>query len=308
MWGLTGTPSPNGVLDLFYQLKVIDGGERLGTYITHYKNRWFDSDFMGYNFTPKMHAVEEIQNKISDICLSVQSDEHLDIPDADVVDIDVTLPVPVMSQYKALERNLVIQLGDNVVDAQSAATLVGKLQQFTAGTVYDEAGESVGLHTAKHKPLAKILANHEPVLTLTRYRSEMDALLEAFPEVEAFDESRMDDWVAGKIPAWVANPGSLSHGIDRIQHSCSVIVWMSLTYSLEQYAQTNARILRTGQTKAATVYRLMAANSIDWVIASALENKEEGQTALMGTLAALQRTAPTTSTAASGSRYLSELF
>ena len=289
VWGLTGTPSPNGVLDLFYQLKVLDGGERLSSHITHFRNRWFTSDYMGYNWNPKQGAVEEIQERISDICLSVQSEEHLDIPDCDVVDIDVTLPAAVMRQYKALERNLVIQLGDNVVDAQSAATLVNKLQQFTAGTVYDEAGETVGLHTAKHKPLAKILSKHEPVLILTRYKSEMEALLEAFPQVEAFDEARMDDWVAGKIPAWVANPASLSHGIDRIQHSCSTIVWMSLTYSLEAYEQTNARILRTGQDNQAKIYRILSENTVDWVVASALENKAEGQSALMASIATLQR-------------------
>ncbi len=289
VWGLTGTPSPNGVLDLFYQLKVLDGGERLSSHITHFRNRWFTSDYMGYNWTPKQGAVEEIQERISDICLSVQSEEHLSIPGCDVVDIDVTLPAAVMRQYKALERNLVIQLGDNVVDAQSAATLVNKLQQFTAGTVYDEDGETVGLHTAKHKHLAKILGKHEPVLILTRYKSEMEALLEAFPQVEAFDEARMDDWVAGKIPAWVANPASLSHGIDRIQHSCSTIVWMSLTYSLEAYEQTNARILRTGQDNQAKIYRILSENTVDWVVASALENKAEGQSALMASIATLQR-------------------
>jgi len=124
---------------------------------------------------------------------------------------------------------------------------------------------------------------------LTRYKSEMSALLEAFPEAQAFDETRMDDWRAGKIPVWVANPASLSHGIDGIQDSCSTIVWMSLTYSLEQYEQTNARILRTGQGKAAKIFRIMAAESIDWVVASALENKSEGQSTLMASVGMLQR-------------------
>jgi len=286
--GLTGTPSPNGLMDLFYQLKVLDGGARLGKFITHFKNRWFDSDYMGYNFTPKKHAHHEINSAIADICM-VRLSEHLDIPDCDVIDVDVTLPAKVMKQYKTLERQLVIDIDDNVVDAQSAATLVNKLQQFTAGIVYDEDGETIHLHTAKHAALAKIIKKHSPVLVLTRYKSEMEALLAAFPEAEAFDERRMDDWRAGKIPVWVANPASLSHGIDGIQDSCSTIVWMSLTYSLEQYEQTNARILRTGQDKAATIYRIMAAECIDWVVASALENKSEGQSALMASVGMLQR-------------------
>ena len=287
--GLTGTPSPNGLMDLFYQLKVLDGGARLGKFITHFKNRWFDSDYMGYNFTPKKHAHHEINSAIADICLVRRSDEHLDIPDCNVIDENVTLPAKVMKQYKILERQLVIDIDDNVVDAQSAATLINKLQQFTAGSVYDENGENLALHTAKHKALAKVLSKHSPVLVLTRYKSEMKAILDAFPEAEQFDEKRMDDWRAGKIPVWVANPASLSHGIDGIQDSCSTIVWMSLTYSLEQYEQTNARILRTGQDKAATIYRIMAAESIDWVVASALENKSEGQSALMASVGMLQR-------------------
>ena len=287
--GLTGTPSPNGLMDLFYQLKVLDGGTRLGEFITHFKNRWFDSDYMGYNFTPKKHAHHEINSAIADICMVRRSEEHLDIPDCDVIDINVALPARVMGQYKTLERQLVIDIGDNTVDAQSAATLVNKLMQFTAGIVYDEDGETIHLHTAKHAALAKIIKKHSPVLVLTRYKSEMEALLAAFPEAEAFDERRMDDWRAGKIPVWVANPASLSHGIDGIQDSCSTIVWMSLTYSLEQYEQTNARILRTGQDKAATIYRIMAAECIDWVVASALENKSEGQSALMASVGMLQR-------------------
>ena len=287
--GLTGTPSPNGLMDLFYQLLVLDGGARLGKFITHFKTRWFDSDYMGYNFTPKKHAHHEINAAIADICLVRRSEEHLDIPNCNIIDVDVTLPARIMKQYKALERQLVIDIDDTVVDAQSAATLVNKLQQFTAGSVYDEDGESVHLHTAKHAALTKIIKKHSPVLVLTRYKSEMSALLAAFPEAQQFDETRMDDWRAGKIPVWIANPASLSHGIDGIQDSCSTIVWMSLTYSLEQYSQTNARILRTGQDKAATIYRIMAAQSIDWVVSSAIENKSEGQSALMASVGMLQR-------------------
>ena len=287
--GLTGTPSPNGLMDLFYQLMVLDGGARLGKFITHFKNRWFDSDYMGYNFTPKKHAHHEINSAIADICMVRRSDEHLDIPDCNVIDVDVTLPAKVMKQYKTLERQLVIDIDDTTVDAQSAATLINKLMQFTAGSVYDENGETVHLHTAKHATLAKIIKKHSPVLVLTRYKSEMKAILDAFPEAERFDERRMDDWRAGKIPVWIAQPASLSHGIDGIQDSCSTIVWMSLTYSLEQYEQTNARILRTGQDKAATIYRIMAAGCIDWVVASAIENKSEGQSLLMASVGMLQR-------------------
>ena len=306
---LTGTPSPNSLLDLFYPLKVLDGGERLGKFITHFKNKWFTSDYMGYTWTPKENAHHEINSAIADICLVRRSEQHLEIPSCDIIDCDVTLPAKVMKQYKALERQLVIQIQDKVVDAQSAATLVNKLAQFTAGIVYDEDGSEVHLHTAKHTALKKILAKHQPVLVLTRYRSEMAALLEAFPEAEAFDEKRMDDWRAGKIPCFVANPASLSHGIDGIQDSCSVIVWMSLTYSLEQYEQTNARILRTGQDQNSSIYRIMAASSIDWVIASALENKSEGQSGLMASIGLLQRqSVPTASEPSEKSRDRFDFF
>ena len=289
VWGLTGTPSPNGLMDLFYQLKVIDGGKRLGKFITHFRSRWFTSDYMGYNWEPKPHAHKEIHQAIADICHIKLSGEHMAIPECDMIDVDIKLSAGVYKQYKALEKDLVIQLGDDTVDAQSAATLVNKLQQMTAGTVYGDEKQPVKIHTAKHKPLAKILSKHEPVLILTKYRTEMEAVLEAFPEVQPFDEKRMDDWKAGRIPAWVANPASLSHGIDGIQQSCSTIVWLSLTYSLEQYEQTNARILRTGQKKASTIYRIMAEDTIDWVVASALEQKNEGQSTLMSSVAMLQR-------------------
>jgi len=290
VWGLTGTPSPNSVMDLFYQLKCIDGGERLGKYITHFRGKYFDSDYMGYNFTPKTGAVDEIKNIIAPICLSVQSKEHLDIPNCVIEDIDVKLPKKVMDKYRELEKHLVVQLGDSHVDAQSAATLVNKLKQVTAGVVYDEDKEGVHMHTAKHPALAKILKKHSPVLVLTSYKTEMQAILDAFPQAEAFDEKRMDDWCAGKIPVWVANPASLSHGIDRIQDSCSTIVWMSLTYSLEQYEQTNARILRTGQKKSSTIWRVMAEETIDWAVATALEGKGKNQSALLESIKIIQRT------------------
>lgn len=286
---LTGTPSPNSVMDLFFPMKVIDGGARLGKFITHFRDRFFDSDYMGFNYTPKRGAVEEIQRLISDICLVRRSEDHLEIPDCEFIDIDVCLPAKVMKQYKALQKHLVIALKDQIIDAQSAATLINKLQQFTSGTVYDDEGGEVGLHTAKHKALAKILSKDAPVLVLTRYKSEMKAILEAFPEAQQFDEKRMDDWKAGKIPVWVANPASMSHGIDGLQDSCSTIVWMSLTYSLEQYSQTNARILRTGQSKGSKVYRVLASETIDWTVASALETKDRGQSSLMSAVGMLQR-------------------
>ena len=291
VWGLTGTP--NGLLQLFYQIKCIDGGARLGKFITQFKQKYFDSDYMGWNLTPKKGAAEEIQNLISDICLVNRSEDHLDIPDCEFIDIDVKLPKTVMSKYKELEKHLVIQLQDNVVDAQSAAVLVNKLQQFTAGHVYDEDGETLAVHTAKHKALTKVLSTHAPVLVLTRYKSEMKALLEAFPQSEQFDEKRMDDWRAGKIPVWICNPASMSHGIDGLQDSCSTVVWMSLTYSLEAYSQTNARILRTGQDTKSKVFRILAEETVDWAVASALENKAGGQSALLRSIGMLQRATAT---------------
>ena len=303
--GLTGTPASNGPLDLFWQMRIIDNGARLGKFVTHMRNKWFTSDFKGWRWTPKEGAVEQIQEAIADICHVKLSKDYLSIPEAQTVDIDVTLPAKVMKQYKQLERDLVIQLQDNVVEAQSAAVLIGKLMQFTSGVVYDEDKKPVPLHTAKHTALGKILANHSPVLILTRYITEMDAILKAFPQVVKFDEKLMPEWKAGKIKAFVANPKSISHGLDGLQQSCSTLVWMSLTYSLEEYEQCSARILRTGQDKAATIYRIMAAECIDWVVASALENKSEGQSALMASVGMLQRAnsdAPSSSNTSSRSR------
>ena len=148
------------------------------------------------------------------------------------------------------------------------------------------------LHKAKHKAIEKILNKHQPVLILTHYKAEMRAILDAFPQAEKFDEKRMDEWKAGKIPVWVSNFKSISHGINGIQKSCSTIVWASLTYSLESYQQTNARILRTGQNNQAKIYRILAENTVDFIIANSLERKHQGQSSLMEAVKMLQRANP----------------
>ena len=286
---LTGTPAPNSPLDLYFPLKIVDGGERLGKYVTHFKNKYFDSDFKGWNWTPKEGAVEQIQEAIADICHVKLSQDHLDIPECEVVDVDVALPKRVMSQYKALQKQLVIDIGDSVIDGQSAAVLIGKLQQFCSGSVYNDEGETVYLHKSKHAAIEKIINKHQPVLILTHYKAEMQSILDAFPQAERFDENRMDDWKAGKIPVWVSNFKSISHGIDGIQKSCSTIIWASLTYSLESYQQTNARILRTGQGNKAKIYRILAEDTVDYIIANTLERKHQGQSSLMQAVKMLQR-------------------
>ena len=194
-----------------------------------------------------------------------------------------------MSQYKALQKQLVIDIGDSVIDGQSAAVLIGKLQQFCSGSVYNDEGETVHLHKSKHAAIEKIINKHQPVLILTHYKAEMQSILDAFPQAERFDENRMDDWKAGKIPVWVSNFKSISHGIDGIQKSCSTIVWASLTYSLESYQQTNARILRTGQGNKAKIYRILAEDTVDYIIANTLERKHQGQSSLMQAVKMLQR-------------------
>jgi len=290
-WGLTGTPAPNSYLDLFAQVRLIDGGTRLGTAFTAYQRRYFESDYMGFKWNIRPGAKEAIDEKLADLALVMLGEDYLDLPTCNTEDIEVDLPAAAMKAYKTLEKELLVELETGEITALSAAALTTKLLQITAGCVFDADRATHLVHDAKIDALRKIRKTHpkEPLLILTSYTHERQRILEAFPEAKPFHEKDLANWQAGKIKMWVTDARSISHGIDGLQVAGRIAVWMTPTYSFETYSQTNARLIRTGQSQTTIVYRILAANTLDWAVAEALRMKDEGQAGLMTSIKALQQ-------------------
>jgi len=289
--GLTGTPIPNDYLDLFAQVRLLDDGERLGKAFHHYKQEYFyPADYMGYTFKLRHGAKDEIDSKVADICMVITGGGNV-LPASSVIDVPVVLPQQARRAYKTLQKELLVEVADGEVTAPAAATLVNKLLQMTSGAVYDEDRNVLPVHDAKLDALVKLRKQHgfEPILVLCAYKHESARVLEAIPSARMFDERDMAAWQRGEISTWVADPRSLSHGIDGIQQSCRIAVWVSLTYSHETYVQTNARLIRTGQAAETIIYRLIAPDSIDEAVAEALRDKADIQHGMLAAVHALQR-------------------
>ena len=289
-WGLTGTPIPNNYLDLFMQVKMLDDGNRLGKTFSDYKSDWFyPADYMGYTFKLQAGAKEEIDRRLADLALVIVGDGS-DLPASSIIDVAVTLPADARKQYRTLEKEMLADIADGEVTAPSAATLCNKLLQLTSGAVYDEDRKVLPVHDEKLDALRILLARHstEPVLVLCAFKHESARILKAIPSARMFDEREMNEWQAGEIPVWVADPRSLSHGIDGLQKSCRIAIWTSLTYSHETYVQTNARLIRTGQTAETIIYRIIAPSTIDDAVAEALRDKSDTQSGMLHAVRALQ--------------------
>jgi superfamily II DNA or RNA helicase len=290
-WGLTGTPIPNNYLDLWMQVRMLDDGKRLGKTFSSYKEEHFyPADYMGYTYKLVTGAKEQIDRRLSDLALVMVGDPN-DLPSSSIIDIPATLPPAARKQYKTLEKEMLAEIADGEITAPSAGVLVNKLLQLTSGAVYDEDRNVLPVHDAKLDALRGLLAKHkgEPVLILTAFKHESARILAAIPEARMFDELLLRDWQDGRIPVWVADPRSLSHGIDGLQKSCRIAIWCSLTYSHETYVQTNARLIRTGQTAETIIYRIIAPGTIDDAVAEALRDKSDTQTGMLHAVRALQR-------------------
>jgi superfamily II DNA or RNA helicase len=289
--GLTGTPVPNNYLDLFAQVRLLDDGERLGRTITAYRDEWFyQADYMGYTYKLRQGAKEEIDAKLSDLCLVLMGEGN-ELPASSTIDVPVTLPKEAKARYRTLQKELLVALDKGEITAPSAATLCNKLLQFTSGAVYDEDRAVLDVHSAKLEALREIRSRHkgEPILVLCAFKHESERVLKAIAGARMFDERDMAQWQAGEIMTWVADPRSLSHGIDGLQRSCRIAVWVSLTYSNETYLQTNARLIRTGQAAETLIYRLICPGTIDDAVAEALRNKSDTQSGMLNAVHALQQ-------------------
>ena len=290
-WGLTGTPIPNNYLDLWMQVKMLDDGKRLGVQYSGFRDDWFyAADYMGYTYKLVTGSKEKIDRRLADLALVMVGDPT-DLPSSSIIDIPAALPPAARKQYKTLEKEMLSEIADGEVTAPSAGVLVNKLLQMTSGAVYDEDRNVLPVHDAKLDALRSLLDKHrgEPVLILTAFKHESARIIAAIPEARMFDEMLLGEWQDGRIPVWVADPRSLSHGIDGLQKSCRIAIWCSLTYSHETYVQTNARLIRTGQTAETIIYRIICPGTIDDAVAEALRDKSDTQSGMLHAVRALQR-------------------
>ena len=285
---LTGTPSPNGLLDLWSQIYLLDTGERLGRSMTAYKSKYFESDYMGYSFTPRNGSQVEIEQKLKDITLSITADGNLDLPERIDLSYKVQLPPSVLTQYKQLEKEFLLTINKTDVEALSAATLANKLLQICNGCVYDEHKTPLELHSAKLDALHELVEDNptESILVAYNYKSDLTRLKKRFPQAVELDKNpkTIDDWNNGKIKMLLAHPASAGHGIN-LQKGGNVCVWFGLNWSLELYEQFNARLYRQGQkSNTVRIIHLVADGCIDEKVMLAIGNKAKTQAELIQNL------------------------
>lgn len=294
---LTGTPAPNGIEDLWAQVYLLDRGERLGRYITHYRERYFDYNPWRHEYVPKAGAFEAVQAKISDICVSMKASDWLQLPELVVHDMPVKLDPFAEELYRRMEREMVMEVGeDEEISATSAAALTNKLLQLCGGAVYDENGATHYVHDAKLDALDELIEslNGEHVLLFYGYRQELPMILsrlhdrnpKGWQRVRMLENSAdADAWNRGEVDVLLAHPASCAYGLN-LQDGGHHVIWYTLTWSLELYQQANARLHRQGQEKPVIVHRLLVQGGVDEDVAKALEGKDETQAALIEALKA----------------------
>lgn len=285
---LTGTPAPNGLMDLWSQIYLLDGGARLGQTISAYRRRWFipagGYGHVVYNYEPVTGAREEIYQAVSDICVSMKAKDYITLPPVLYNRVKVRLPENVKAGYKRLEKDLVLELGaDTDIVASTAAVLSNKLLQMASGAVYDETGGVVEMHRAKLEALADIAEANagRPALVFYWFRHDLERLQKAFPKARQLKSAAdIRDWNDGKIPMMLVHPASAGHGLN-LQKGGSLIVWFSMTWSLELYQQANKRLHRSGQQHTVIIHHLIAEGTIDEDVMKALQEKRKGQDGML---------------------------
>lgn len=289
--GLTGTPAPNSLIDLWPQIYLLDGGQRLGKTITGYKERYFKpgrrNGYVVYNWELKEGSEEAIQNKISDICISMSAKDYLDIPERIDNRVEITLPVRVMDTYRQLEKDLVLEIGEEDITAANAAVLTNKLLQLANGAIYSEDKEVVRIHDEKLDRLEEIIdiANGKPVLVFYNFKHDYDRISKMLTKNKIKNQAlnTSDDikkWNNGEIQVALLHPASAGHGLN-LQYGGNIIVWFGLTWSLELYQQANARLHRQGQKETVIIHHLIVKGTVDEDVMNALGNKEVNQNMLL---------------------------
>ncbi len=289
--GLTGTPSSNGLMDLWAEFRLLDMGERLGRYITNYRNNFFVPDKrnqqMIFSYKSRPGAEEEIYRLISDITISMKCADFLDMPQCVMNEITVQLSEEEKTLYDDLKKDMVLSLEDNEIDAVNAATLSGKLLQMANGAVYDDNNKVINIHEHKLEALEDLIegANGKPVLIAYWYNHDLLRIKSKFKVREIKTSKDIKDWNKGNIPAAVIHPASAGHGLN-LQSGGSTLVWFGLTWSLELYQQTNARLWRQGQKETVIIHHIVCKGTIDEKVMDSLDKKYKGQENLINAVKA----------------------
>lgn len=285
--GLTGTPASNGLMDLWAQFRLLDEGQRLGRFISHYRNRWFVPDKRNgmqiFTYKPRAGAEDEIYAAIGDITLSMRTTDHLTLPELTVTTTAVTLSGRERAVYERLRDEMVLDLDGQIVDAANAAALSGKLLQLASGAIYDEHGNVIEVHDRKLDALEDLVeaANGQPLLVAYWFKHDLQRITKRFPQARELKTSAdIEAWNARQIPLALIHPASAGHGLN-LQHGGSILIWFSLTWSLELYQQTNARLYRQGQSQPVTITHLATTGTLDEAVLTALESKDLTQAALI---------------------------
>ena len=284
--GLTGTPSSNGLMDLFAEFKLLDMGARLGRFIGQYRNAYFSPDKRNgqiiYNYKPLPDAEQQIYDKISDITISMKSTDHLKMPELISTQYEVELSNSEKQKYEELKKDLILQLPDGEITAANAASLTGKLSQMANGAVYSDDESILEIHQRKLDALEDIIesANSKPVLVAYWFRHDLEHIRKFFAVREIKTAKDIADWNSGRIPVALIHPASAGHGLN-LQAGGNHLVWFGLTWSLELYQQTNARLWRQGQKDTVVIHHILAKGTMDETVMKALEKKDKTQSALL---------------------------
>lgn len=293
---LTGTPSPNGLMDLWSQIYLLDKGERLGKYYTHFRDRYFDPGRRGrdviYQYDPKEGAADAVLSKISDICISMKASDYLQLPDCIVHDIPVELDAKAKKAYNELEKKMVLSLPDGDIDVASAAALSNKLQQLANGALYDDDHQVHLVHDCKIEAFMELIEqlHGQHALVFYNFKHDKDRLLEVLSKsklrVREFTGAREEiDWNAGKIDVLLAHPASTAYGLN-LQDGGHHIIWFGLNWSLELYQQANKRLHRQGQKEPVIIHQLICTGTRDEDLVEALGDKDASQEKVLESLKA----------------------
>lgn len=287
MVGLTGTPSSNGLMDLWAEFRLLDMGKRLGRFITHYRDEFFHPDKRNgqviFSYKPKDGAEEEIYRRISDITISMKSTDFLQMPECIINEVEVSLSDKEMKMYNGLKKDLVLAISNKEIDAVNAGALSNKLSQMANGAVYDEDKNYIEIHDRKLDALEDLIeqSNGKPVLVAYWFKHDLERIKKRFTVREIKTSKDIADWNNGSIPVAIIHPASVGHGLN-IQEGGSTLIWFGLTWSLELYLQTNARLWRQGQkSKTVVIHHIITKGTTDERIMKALQTKETTQDALM---------------------------
>ena len=296
--GLTGTPTSNGLMDLWAEIGILDGGARLGRFIGRYREAYFKPGSMNpstgvvFSYVPRPGAEEQIYQKISDITISMKALDYLDMPECVSVNHEVSMLAPERKLYDQLRTDLIIPTENGDIDAANAASLSNKLLQMSNGAVYDENGEARTIHNRKLEMLEDLIeaANGQPVLIAYWFKHDRNRIIEHLTacgyrtrDIRSSEDIQL--WNSGSVPVALIHPASAGHGLN-IQQGGHILIWFGLTWSLELYQQTNARLWRQGQKETVTIHHIITRNTVDEDVLAALASKDVTQEKLIAAVKA----------------------